>query len=159
MMQPAPRAFSTVFGLLMAAAAAVQADGPASIAVALAVIAVLAGLRFRSAATLAVLLTVSAIVLSDTSALLAALSGLSAAAYLVLRHAVGAPAGAVTTTWPTVAAAVSFTLAGVVATSMPVQVPWLPLLAPLAVVGIYALAMRPFLGEVLLGRLREPGVE
>jgi hypothetical protein len=31
--------------------------------------------------------------------------------------------------------------------SFPFQVPWLPLLAPLAVVGIYVLAIRPFLTD------------
>ena len=41
------RAFSTAFGLLMAAGAAVQAPGLASVPAALAAIAVLAGLRIR----------------------------------------------------------------------------------------------------------------
>jgi hypothetical protein len=77
----------------------------------------------------------------------AALSGLSAASYLVLRHAVGAPAGFVTATAPTMIAAVVFSFAGVAATTFSLQLPWLPLLAPLAVFGIYALATRPFLGD------------
>jgi hypothetical protein len=144
----APRLLSTAFGLLMAAAPAIHAEGLASVAVTVAVLAVLAGLTFRPAATLAVLLSVLAIVLSDSSALSAAISGLSAATYLVVRHAVGAPAGVVTTTQPTLIAAVGFTFAAVVATSVPLQLPWLPLLAPLSVVGIYVLALRPFLGAV-----------
>jgi hypothetical protein len=144
--QPAPRAFSTAFGLLMAAAAAFQADGLAIVAVMLAVIAVLAGLQFRAGATLAVLLAVAAIAISDPSPLFAALSGLSATAYLLLRHAVGSRAG-VTTTGPTVVAVMGFTLAGLLATLVPTQVPWLPLLAPLLMVGIYALVVRPFLAE------------
>jgi hypothetical protein len=147
MTQPAPRAFSTAFGLLMTAAAAVSADGIAFVAVSLAAIAVLVGLQLRSAATLAVLLTVSAIVLSDPSPVFAALSGLSAAAYLVLRHAVGAPTGVVTATAPTMIAAVALTLVGVVSTALPLQLPWLPLLAPLAVFAMYALAVRPFVGN------------
>jgi hypothetical protein len=143
-LQPAPRAFSTAFGLLMVAAAEVQAHGLALVAAALAGVAVLAGLQFRPAATIAVLLTISVIVLSDPSPMYAALSGLCAAAYLVLRHAVGAPA-VVTATQPTMIAAVGFTFAGVAASSFSPQLPWLPLLAPLAVFGIYALATRPFL--------------
>jgi hypothetical protein len=143
-LQPATRAFSVAFGLLMAAAAEVQAHGIAFVAGSLAMIAVLAGLRFRPAATLAVLLAMTAIVLSDPSPVFAALSGLSAAAYLVLRH--GEPAGVVTATRPTMIAAVGFTFAGVVATSFAPQLPWLPLLAPLAVFGIYVLAARPFVG-------------
>ena len=137
-----PRIFSAAFGLLMAAAAEVQAHGMAFVAGSLAMLAVLAGLRFRPAATVAVLLTLTAIVLSDPSPVFAALSGLSAAAYLVLRH--GEPAGVVTATRPTMVAAVGFTFAGVVATSFSPQLPWLPLLAPLAVFGIYVLASRPF---------------
>jgi hypothetical protein len=143
-LQPAPRAFSTAFGLLMVAAAQVQAHGPALAAAALAVVAVVAGLQFRPAATIAVLLTISVMVLSNPSPMYAALSGLSAAAYLVLRHAAGPPA-AVTATQPTMSAAVAFTFAGVAASSFSPQLPWLPLLAPLAVFGIYALATRPFL--------------
>lgn len=131
----------------MTAAAAVSADGIAFVAVSLAAIAVLVGLQLRSAATLAVLLTVSAIVLSDPSPVFAALSGLSAAAYLVLRHAVGAPTGVVTATAPTMIAAVALTLVGVVSTALPLQLPWLPLLAPLAVFAMYALAVRPFVGN------------
>ncbi len=107
-------------------------------------IAVLVGLRFRPAATLAVLLALTALVLSDPSPVFAALSGLSAAVYLVLRH--GEPTGLVTATRPTMIAAVGFTFAGVVATSFSPQLPWLPLLAPLAVFAIYVLATRPFVG-------------
>jgi hypothetical protein len=38
-----------------------------------------------------------------------------------------------------------FTFAGLVATVFPLQLPWLPLLAPLAVLAVYVLATRPFL--------------
>jgi hypothetical protein len=144
---PAPRTFSTAFGLLMVATAVVQADRLAFVAAALAAIAVLAGLQFRLAATLAVVLTVAAIMLADPPPMLAALSGLCAAAYLVLRHAI-VPAGRVATaTVPTVVGAVGFTLAGIVATVFPLRLPWLPLLAPVAVFAIYVLAIRPFLAD------------
>ena len=41
-------------------------------------------------------------------------------------------------------AALGFTFAGVLAASFPFELPWLPLLAPLAVFGIYVLATHPF---------------
>jgi hypothetical protein len=46
--------------------------------------------------------------------------------------------------WPTVVAAVGFTCAGLVAASFPLQLPWLPLAAPVGVLAIYVLATRPF---------------
>ena len=63
--QPAPLAFSTAFGVVMVGSIAAQAQGPALLAAILGAVAVLAGIQFRLAASLAVLLTVSAIVLSD----------------------------------------------------------------------------------------------
>ena len=56
-----------------------------------ALIAVGVGTVFRPAATLAVLLAVTTIVVSDPSVVFVALSGLCAAAYLVCRHAAGTP--------------------------------------------------------------------
>jgi hypothetical protein len=97
---------------------------------------------FRPAATLAVLLTVLVIVASDPAPVRAAMTGLCAAAYLLCRHADGA---VVAGSGPTTVAAVGFSFAGLVATSFPLQVPWLPLVAPLAVLGIYVLVTRPFL--------------
>ncbi|MGH3678296.1 MAG: hypothetical protein ACRDU5_21680 [Mycobacterium sp.] len=138
---------AAVFGLMMAAAAGVQAHGPAFAAAALGVVAVLVGIRFRSVATVAVLLAMAAVVLSDTPPMLAALAGLSAAAYLVLRYADSGPAGVVTASAPAMIAALGFTIVGLVATAFPFQVPWLPLLAPLAVVGIYVLVIRPFVSS------------
>ncbi|OJZ75376.1 hypothetical protein BRW65_05760 [Mycobacterium paraffinicum] len=137
--------FSVAFGLLTVALAADGAQGPAVAAWVAALIAVLGGAVFRPAATLAVLLSVATIALSDPPLVFVALSGLSAAAYLVCRHAAGASAGAVLGSWPTVVGAVSFTFAGLVATSFPLQLPWLPLIAPLAALAVYVLAVRPFL--------------
>jgi hypothetical protein len=136
---------ATVFGLLMAGSAAVGTHGQALVVGALAGAAVGAGIVLRSAATIAVLLTVATIVLGATPHLLAALSGLAAAAYLVCRHAVGPRAAAVAGSWPTIIAALGFSFVGLVATSFPVQVPWLPLVAPLGVLAIYVVATRPFL--------------
>jgi hypothetical protein len=141
--QPRLRVFSAAFALLMVGAAAFHAHGPALVAVALGVISVLAGVIFRAAATLAVLLAVSAMVLSDATPSLAAVSGLSAAGYLVLRYAADAP-GLAALTQATAVGALGFTLAGLAATVFPLRLPWLPLLAPIAIFTIYAVATRPF---------------
>jgi hypothetical protein len=133
------------FGLLMAGCAAVGSQGPALITGALAVLAVAVGVLRRDAATLAVLLSVATIVLASPPAVLTAVSGLSAAAYLVCRHAVGPHPAAVIGSWPTIIGAVGFTFVGLVATSFPMHLPWLPLAAPLGVLAIYLVATRPFL--------------
>ena len=130
-------AVSTAFGLVMVAAAAVQADSPGLVAAVAAAVAVLVGSVFRPAATIAVLLTVVVIVLADAPPVLAATCGLCAAAYLVLRHT-----SAVSS--PTVLGAVGFTAAGLAAASLPIQLPWVPLVAPLAVLLIYVVVTRPF---------------
>jgi hypothetical protein len=101
---------------------------------------------FRPAATVAVLLAVAAILMSGQSYLFVGLSGLCAAAYLIARHAATLPDATVMASWPTVVGAVGFTFVGVVAMSFPLHLPWVPLAAPLAVLAIYVLATRPFLG-------------
>jgi hypothetical protein len=131
------RTISTAFGLVMVASAAVQADGHGLAAAAVAAAAVLAGSVFRPAATIAVLLTVSVIVLAEAPLAMTATSGLCAAAYLVLRHT-----AAVTS--PTVLGAVGFTAAGLAAASLPIELPWVPLLAPVAVLVLYVVVTRPF---------------
>jgi hypothetical protein len=134
------RALSTAFGLVMIAASVVQADGAALVAAGLAAVVVLVSMVFRPAATVAVLITGVVIVIADAPPMLAALSGLSAAGYLVLRHTVAA-------TGPTVVGAVGFTAVGLGAASLPMELPWVPVLAPLAVVVAYVLVTRPFWGE------------
>jgi hypothetical protein len=131
------RAVSTAFGLLMVASAAVQTNNPGLVAAVVAAAVVLAGSMFRPAATIAVLLTVAVIVLADAPPVLTATSGLCAAAYLVLRHTPAVSS-------PTVLGAVGFTAAGLAAASLPIELPWVPLLAPLAVLLIYVVVTRPF---------------
>jgi hypothetical protein len=141
------RALSITCGLLMAAAAAIGAHGPAFVAMTMVVMAaavVAAATVFRPAATLAVLLAASAIVLWNPAPTLAAVTGLAAALYLMLWHAATAGAGPETISGPTVFGAAGFTVVGLVATAFPLQLPLLPLAAPLAVLAIYALVMRPF---------------
>jgi hypothetical protein len=138
-------AFATGFGLLMVGLAADGSQGFAVFAWVTALIAVGVGPAYRPAASLAVLLAVITIMLSNPPVVFVALSGLCAAAYLVCRHAVGTSTLVVLGSWPTTIAAVGFTFAGLVATSFPLQLPWLPLVAPLAALVTYLLAIRPFL--------------
>jgi hypothetical protein len=131
------RALSTAFGLVMAASAALQADKAALLAALVAGAVVLAGNLFRPLATVAVVLTAAAIVLDDTSPMVAALCGLAATGYLVLRHTATVAA-------PTIVGAVGFSAVGLAAVALPIDVPWLPLAAPLAVVALVVIATRPF---------------
>ena len=131
------RALSTAFGLVMVAAAALQADNAALIAAGLAGVAVLVGNIIRPVATIAVLLTAAAIVLDDTAPMTAALCGLAATGYLVLRHTTALTA-------PTVIGGVGFTTIGLGAAVVPLQFPWAPLAAPLAVLALVVLVTRPF---------------
>lgn len=131
------RALSTAFGLVMVAAAALEADAAALVACAFAVSMVLVGNVFRPAATVAVLSTAAALVLASATPALAALCGLSGAAYLVLRHTAGA-------TVPTTIGALGFTAVGMVAVVLPFELPWVPMVAPLAALAAAVLATRPF---------------
>lgn len=140
------RALTALFGVSMVGAAAVGSPGPALIVAVGALLFVALGVAFRPAATLAVLASVMLIVAADPRPVFAALAGLYATAYLVCRHAAGTHVG-VLASWPTIVAAVGFTLVGLLAVSFPLQLPWLPLIAPLAVLAIYVLATRPFLNS------------
>ncbi|MCB0941386.1 MAG: hypothetical protein KDB72_14255 [Mycobacterium sp.] len=133
------RIVSAAFGLLMATAAGVDARGPGLVAAVFAGVAVLAGLRLRVAATAAVLAAAGAIALAEPLPLFAAVSGVAAAAYLVLRHT--------TMTGPTVAGLVGFAVAGVGATTVPAGWSWLPLVAPVAVVLIFLALIGPFVDD------------
>ena len=135
---------STAFGLVMAAGAGFQTGGQALVLAMAAAVAVLAGVAFRVASTVAVLLAAAAIVASGAPPMLAALAGLSAACYLVLRYTEGGSARVIGASAPAMIAALGFAFVGVLAASFPFELPWLPLLAPLAVFGIYVLATRPF---------------
>lgn len=138
-------AFATGFGLLMVGLAADGWHESAIAAWVAALIAVAVGIVFPRAATVAVLLATVTVLLSNPPVIFVALSGLCAAAYLVCRHAAGTSALVVLDSWPTAVGAAGFTVAGLVATSFPLQLPWLPLVAPLAALLIYLLAVRPFM--------------
>jgi len=132
------RLLAAGFGIAMTGVAAVDADARGLVAVVVALIAVVAGLFLRAAATAAVLAVICAVALADPQPTLAAVSGVCAAAYLVLNHAA--------VTRPTAAGIAGFAVVGVLATTVPAGLPWLPLLAPIAVVLAIAVALSPFLG-------------
>lgn len=136
------RALSFAFGLLMVAAGAVQSGGPAFVASAVAFVAVVVGLASRVAATLAVVATATALALSGPSPVVAAIAGLAATGYLVLRHGRGGdPTTAMST--PTVLGALGLSVAAVLGAAVPLALPWVPLVAPLAVVAIYVTVVAP----------------
>lgn len=135
---------STAFGLVMVATAGFQTGGQALVLAMAAAVTVLAGIALRVASTVAVLLAAAAIVVSDAPPMMAALAGLSAACYLVLRYTEGGSVRVIGASASAMIAALGFTFVGVLAASFPFELPWLPLLAPLAVFGIYVLATRPF---------------
>jgi hypothetical protein len=132
------RLLAAAFGVVMAGAAAVGADARGLVAVAVALIAVVAGLYLRVAATAAVLATICAIALTGPQPMLAAVSGVCGTAYLVLTHAA--------VTRPTAVGIAGFAAVGILATTVPAGLPWLPLLAPVAVVIIIGVALSPFVG-------------
>lgn len=134
---PITRAVSTAFGLVMVASAAVGADRSGLVVAVVAAAAVLVANIFGPAATIAVLLAVAVLTLADAPPVLTATAGLCAAVFLVLRHTA-------TVTPPTMLGAVGFTAAGLAATSLPMHLPWVPLLAPVAVLMLYVLVTRPF---------------
>lgn len=147
-----PALFATAFGVLMVAAGVAPTAPWGLAAGALALTALLAGLFFRPASIVAVLLTIAGVAIGDPAPLLAAVSGLSAAAYLVSRYA----DGAVTLTVPTVLGMLGFTAAGVVAAVVPVQLTWVPLIAPAIMVGILIVVVAPLFAEVLPGPAADP---
>ena len=146
-MRSAAHLLSAACGLLMVAAVGLGTHGTARAMAVSALVAVGLAVVVRPVATLAVLLVVLAIATSNPTAVVAAVAGLAATVYLVLRHAAGCGVGLDSVSTATLVSAVGFTLVGLVATVFPLQLPWLPLLAPLAVFAIYLLATRPFLRD------------
>lgn len=133
------RSLSLAFGLVMVAAATVPADGPALIAAAVALVAVLVGVVSRVAATLAVVATALALALASPSPVIAGLAGLTATVYLALRH--GRADAINSLTVPTMLGALGLSAAAVLGAAVPVTLPWVPLIAPLALVASYLMAI------------------
>ncbi len=145
--RPAALLSSGAFGVLMVAAAARPAGAWGAAVLALAVGALVAGLFVRPAAVVAVLSTVAGMALGDPVPLLAAVSGLSAAAYLISRYA----GEAVTLTVPTALGMVGFTVAGAAAGAVSLDMAWAPLVAPAIMAGLLVLVVLPLLNEAFGG--------
>jgi hypothetical protein len=123
----------------MVGAVAYRADGPGLVAAVAALTAVAVSVVWRPAAVVAVLLTVSAVVLAPSAPMSTAVAGLAAAAYLVLRHNDGRATPA------TMVAAVAFALTATAVVALPAHIPWVPLAAPVALLAGYVLTLRPFI--------------
>lgn len=147
-------AFSAAFGLLMVVTAG-GTGGPVVLAALVpALVAVAASLVDRRAAPVAVLLSIIALAISDPAPLFAAVSGLSAATYLVTRHATGS--GTATLTLPMVAGMLGFTAVGLAATAIALPVDWIPLLAPALVAAVLIVVAFPLLADEHTGDLPGP---
>lgn len=127
------RFLAVLSGLLLTLAAGIMLPWAAIPALAL----VVAGWRYRLGAVGAVLLALATLAWSDTGAVEAAATGLVATTYLLNTSTVSAPYGVVPTTVPSVAGAVSFACAAVLAALVPAHLAWVPLAAPILVVLLY----------------------
>jgi hypothetical protein len=134
---------SPALGVAMVAAAAPNAYWLSACAAGLALASLVVGVRFARLATVAVLLTALTLALSPPPSMLVLLSGLCATGYLVTRHASGP--NSVTPTRATVVSAMGFGLTTGLVAVIPVDVAWLPLLAPFALLGAYAMATHAYL--------------
>lgn len=147
------------FGILMVITA-VRPSGPIGLAaLGLSAVTLLAGLFIRQAAPAAVVVSVGAMALADPTPVFAAVSGLSAAAYLLLRYAVsdgGPGSDAVTLTVPTAIGLIGFTAAGLAASVIGPQLAWVPLLAPLIAMAILILVALPLWADERTGALPAP---
>ena len=137
---PVSQTLSAGCGMAMAATTGFGTHGAIAGIALLAAGAVLVGVRWPAVSTVAVLLVVIAIALAGPPTASAAVAGLAALGYLVLRH-VG------TVTVPTALFALGFTVTGLVVTAFPWSLPWLPLTAPFAAFGLYIVAAQPFLSS------------
>jgi hypothetical protein len=137
------RTLSFAFGLLMVAAGAVRSDGAALVAAAVATSAVAVGLVSAVAPTVAVVATAVALVLSGPPPAVAAVAGVAATVYLALRHA-RADGTSTVLTMPTVLGALGLSAVAVLGAATPLALPWVPLVAPVAVVAVYVVVVAPF---------------
>lgn len=138
-----PVLVGAAFGVLMVGSGVKPTPPWGLLVAALALAAVLVGLFYRPASVVAVLVTIAGLALGNPAPLLAAVSGLSAAAYLMLRYA----DDAVTLTVPTVLGMLGFTAAGVVGTAIGLELTWAPLLAPAIMAGILIAVAAPLFAE------------
>ncbi|WP_067569118.1 hypothetical protein [Nocardia acidivorans] len=137
------RFLAVLAGLLLTLGVALVLPWVAAPTFALAV----AGWRWRVSAVGAVLVALAVLACTDTGALVAGAIGVVATTYLLNTATVSAPVGVVPTTVPSVAGALVFTVAAGVATLLPAGLSWMPIIAPITVILLYALIVRGLVDE------------
>lgn len=147
----AMRAFATASGLAMIAACLPHAPSATLACAVAAAVLVVAGLWIRQCAVPAVMVTGAALLAGYPTPALAAVSGLAGCIYLLATYGIGFPAPVFTLTRPTLIGAGAFALIGATAASIPAEVRWLPVLAPIAVVLLGAVVLVPYAGSVRSG--------
>jgi len=111
-----------------------------------AAVLVLAGLRLRTFAMLAVLFVIGLLAFGDSSPVLAMLSGLAAVLYLLAAYPLHWPPQVNALRFEVIIPAVMFGCATLLAAAIHAgQSSWLPLAVPVTVILIYVLALRPFI--------------
>lgn|GEM_PF-4258981 len=132
------RFLAVLSGLLLTLAVGIMLPWAAILVLVL----VVAGWRYRLCAVGAVLVALGTLAWSDTGAVEAAATGLVATTYLLNTATVSAPHGVVPTTVPSVAGAVCFACAAVLAALVPAHLAWIPLAAPILAILLYAAVVR-----------------
>lgn len=127
---------NVLVGLMMVAATVPDAPMIAWIASGISAVLVLASAFSRTAATGAIVVAIVALALSNPPLLLAAIAGLSAILFLLLSFG---RAGLVSLT-----GALLFTGVAMLVSLAPVELPWVPVVAPVVVVALFAVAVWPY---------------
>jgi hypothetical protein len=90
--------------------------------------------------------------LTDGPPLATGLAGLAGAYYLILRHTERESKGLAGAPTPAMVAALGFAVISVSAASLPLDLPWLPILAPPTMFLAYMLCIQPFLSVAVAAR-------
>ncbi|MFD4268325.1 hypothetical protein [Rhodococcus sp. NPDC058481] len=131
-------------GWSMSVAVVPHAQVPALIAAGLAAAGVLAARWSRIAVVCAVQAALLALALGDPTPVQAGLTGVGATMFTMAAHAAHAPVVAVAESRLVLAVAVVSAAAAVSVFLLPAEIPWLPLVGPVACVAVYALVLAPY---------------
>ncbi len=146
--RPAAIPATAAAGLLMVASTFPGASVLALLAAGAAALLVLVSLLLRSVAPAAVIAAVVALAVGSPLAASAVLAGLAATAFLLLSALIEAPAEVVIVTRQTLTGAVVFAAIGLAATALPFELRWAPVVAPVLVVVIFAIALTPYIAAL-----------
>ncbi|MFC7448011.1 hypothetical protein [Rhodococcus daqingensis] len=143
---PAPGVMALAAGWSMSAAVVPHAPAPALVAAGLAAIGVLIARWSRIAVVGAVQAALLALVLGDPTPVQAGLAGVGATIFVLAAHAAHAPVVPAAESGLVVAVAVVTASVTVSVFLLPAEIPWIPLVAPLACLAVYALVLAPYTG-------------